>query len=291
MAAVHRVEADFIRAARLQGTVALRSLGVPPASEPAKRSLDQFAHDRLHHALTRARACDRVEEELPTLIALAELHGTLALAIFAAPGLAPGVQRPLRYSDQRDSDQMEFVSDVMPVAQKPLNPRGKPGGGVDALDEPTPANVIGSPLGQRDTDVTHTSLHLTPEEHLEQARRLLDDVWDRAERGPYPLFQADAFNILAHIERTAAQLAAPGSAEAQATLDKAQQAARTAYEKAWLQGPPFAYAFGLYNAEQHLTALGVAFPDPPPYDESKYEPMLDVEIDPPETATKSMSDS
>ena len=77
-----------------------------------------------------------------------------------------------------------------------------------------------------------------------------------------------------------------GSTEAQAALDKARQAARTAYEKAWLQGPPFAYAFGLYHAEQHLIALGVTFPDLPPYDESKYEPMPDVEIDPPESDAK-----
>jgi tetratricopeptide (TPR) repeat protein len=33
------------------------------------------------------------------------------------------------------------------------------------------------------------------------ARELLDDVWEPAERGPYPLFHADALNVLAQIER------------------------------------------------------------------------------------------
>jgi ATP/maltotriose-dependent transcriptional regulator MalT len=38
---------------------------------------------------------------------------------------------------------------------------------------------------------------------LKSARESLDDVWDAAERGPYPLFHADAFNVLAQIERDA----------------------------------------------------------------------------------------
>jgi hypothetical protein len=109
-------------------------------------------------------------------------------------------------------------------------------------------------------------------EHLQEARRFLDDVWGRAERGPYPLFHADALNILAAIERTA------GNVEA------AKKAALGAYEKAWCQGPPYAYAFGLYNAKAHLEALGVPLPELPPYDESLYEPMPEVEIDPPEAA-------
>ncbi|MCP5030334.1 MAG: hypothetical protein GY939_00935 [Actinomycetia bacterium] len=57
-----RHERDFIRAARIQGTAAL-----------ALDDLDT-ANERLHHALNRARATNNVEEELPTLIALAELH-------------------------------------------------------------------------------------------------------------------------------------------------------------------------------------------------------------------------
>jgi hypothetical protein len=107
-------------------------------------------------------------------------------------------------------------------------------------------------------------------EHLQEARRFLDDVWDRAERGPYPLIHANALNVLAAIERTA------GNVEA------AKKAALGAYEKSWCQGPPYAYAFGLYHAKAHLDALAVPLPDLPPYDESLYEPMPEVEIDPPE---------
>ena len=55
-------------------------------------------------------------------------------------------------------------------------------------------------------------------------------------------------------------------------------AVQQAYEKAWLQGPPFAYAYGLANATAHLDALGVDYPDMPPYDDSLYEPMPEVDI-------------
>jgi tetratricopeptide (TPR) repeat protein len=61
-AGVHRLERDFIHAARLQGEAAL-ALG----------DLDR-ADERLHHALTRARAVYYVEEELAALTAVAALH-------------------------------------------------------------------------------------------------------------------------------------------------------------------------------------------------------------------------
>jgi ATP/maltotriose-dependent transcriptional regulator MalT len=62
LAHVHRNETDFILAARLQGAAAL---GLGDLAT---------AHERLHHALTRARAVSHAEEELPALIALAELR-------------------------------------------------------------------------------------------------------------------------------------------------------------------------------------------------------------------------
>ncbi|HEY3139078.1 MAG TPA: DUF4062 domain-containing protein, partial [Blastocatellia bacterium] len=73
-----------------------------------------LADERLHHALTRSRQVNLLEEKLPALIALAELRCQ----------------------------------------------QGKP----------------------------------------DEAREYLNDVWDSAERGPYPLFHADAFNVLAQIE-------------------------------------------------------------------------------------------
>jgi tetratricopeptide (TPR) repeat protein len=102
------------------------------------------------------------------------------------------------------------------------------------------------------------------------ARELLEQVWEPAERGPYPLFHADALNVLAQIERDAGNTTA------------AIQAATEAYTKAWCDGPPFAYHWGLEKAKAHLAALGAPEPALPPFDESKYEPMPEVEIDPPE---------
>ena len=173
LANVLRNEKDFIRGARLQGAA---SLGLNDLAR---------AEDRLHHALTRARAVNHVEEELPALIALAELR-------------------------RRQGD-------------------------------------------------------------LEAARELLDDAWEPAERGPYPLLHADALNVLAQIERDAGNTVA------------AIQAATNAYRKAWCDGPPFAYHWGLEAARAHLKALSAPEPsDLPPYDETKHEPMPDVEIDPPD---------
>ena len=173
LANVYRVERDFIRAARLQGAA---SLGLNDLAR---------ADERLHHALTRARAVNHLEEEIQALIALAELRRR-----------------------------------------------------------------------QGDPDA---------------AREYLNAVWDAAERGPYPLYHADALNVLAQIERDA------GNTKA------AIEAATEAYRKAWCDGPPFAYHWGLEAARAHLKALGAPEPsDLSPYDESKYEPMPDVEIDPPD---------
>ena len=63
---------------------------------------------------------------------------------------------------------------------------------------------------------------------LKAARELLDDVWEPAERGPYPLIHADACNVLAQIERDAGDRAA------------AVEAATKAYRLAWCDGEPFA---------------------------------------------------
>jgi hypothetical protein len=100
------------------------------------------------------------------------------------------------------------------------------------------------------------------------AREFLGDAWEPAGRGPYPLFHADAFNVLAQIERDEGNTAA------------AAEAATKAYRLAWCDGPPFAYHWGLEKAKQHLKELGAPEPEMPPFDESKFEPMPEVEIDP-----------
>jgi len=170
IAASRKNERDFIHAASLHGCAALARGDLPRADE------------RLHHALTRARAVNLVEAELPALIALAQL------------------------------------------ALK----RG----------------------------------------HPTEARTRLADVWEAAERGPYPLHQADACNVLADI--------------ALAEDDKAAaiDAATKAYKAAWCDGPPYAYHWGLVKAKAHLKALGVPEPKSPPFDESKFPPLPEVEINP-----------
>ena len=75
------------------------------------------------------------------------------------------------------------------------------------------------------------------------ARELLDAVWEAAERGPYPLIHADAFNVLGQIELD------------EGKKDAAIEAAKKAYRLAWCDGPPFAYHWGLEKAKQHLKEL------------------------------------
>jgi len=165
-----KFEQDFIRAALMQGRVAVGLCDLARADE------------RLHHALTRARAVNAVEFELPALIAIAELE-----------------------------------------------------------------LLRGSPA---------------------EARALLDDVWEVAERGPYPLRQADAYNVLAAISL------------AESDKPAALIAAAKAYKVAWCDGPPYTYHWGLQKAKVHLATLGAGEPDMTSFDESKFAPLPQVEINP-----------
>ena len=104
----------------------------------------------------------------------------------------------------------------------------------------------------------------------QEAREYLNDVWESAERGPYPLLHADALNVLAQIEGD------------QGNTGAAIAAATEAYRKAWCNGPPFAYHWGLKRAREHLAALGAPEPDLEPFDASKHDPMPEVELNPPD---------
>jgi ATP/maltotriose-dependent transcriptional regulator MalT len=103
---------------------------------------------------------------------------------------------------------------------------------------------------------------------LKAAREMLDDVWEAAERGPYPLFHADACCVLAEVERD------------EGNVEKAVEAAVRAYRLAWCDGPPFAYHWGLESARALLKELGAGEPSMPAFDASRFEPMPEVEIDP-----------
>lgn len=101
-----------------------------------------------------------------------------------------------------------------------------------------------------------------------KAKEYLDEVWDYAEQGPYPLLHADALNILAQLEIL------------ESNKPAAIEAATLAYKKAWCDGPPYAYNYGLENAKRLLKQLGAAEPPMPEFDASKFEPMPEVKIDP-----------
>ena len=81
-------------------------------------------------------------------------------------------------------------------------------------------------------------------------------------------------NVLAQIERD------EGNREA------AIAAATKAYGLAWCDGISadgkvcYAYHYGLTNARKHLRELGAPEPELPPFDESKFEPLPDVELNP-----------
>lgn len=116
-------------------------------------------------------------------------------------------------------------------------------------------------------------LHRQRQEY-EPARELVEQVWSPGERGPYPLWHSDARNVLAKIERD--------EGHGGAAID----AATRAFELAWCDGPPYAYHYGLTNAKQLLTELGAQDviakleAELPAFDESKFEPMPDVELNP-----------
>ena len=173
----------------------------------------EFAHERLLYALTRARACQLVEEELPALIALAELHEAWARrTLHLSWSTIPSCSNSAAAAATSKTSVAEHVGNVLHVAQP----------------DASAFRLMG----------------LTATEHLTEAQRYLDDVWDRAQRGPYPTFHADAFNQLANAQHAAVK------------------------------------AYGLAQATEHLQTLGVPLPSLKPFHESQYEPLPDVPIIP-----------
>jgi hypothetical protein len=67
---------------------------------------------------------------------------------------------------------------------------------------------------------------------------------------------------------------------AEGDVPAAIDAATNAYKTAWRDGPPYAYHWGLGRAKALLVALGAPEPVLPPFDEGKFEPMPEVEINP-----------
>ncbi|MCP4663696.1 MAG: CHAT domain-containing protein [bacterium] len=101
------------------------------------------------------------------------------------------------------------------------------------------------------------------QDEIDTARELLECVWEPVERGPFTLFHADACNVLAQLE-------------SEADHSAAIEAATAAFRLAWCDGPPFAYHWGLMEAQARLRSLGVPNSEMPPFDDKEYRPMEEV---------------
>ena len=108
---------------------------------------------------------------------------------------------------------------------------------VDFIEEEIPALTLLGDLQRR-------------KGNYHAARDLLNQVWEPAEQGPYPLLHTDALNTLAQIERD------------ENNREEAVMAATKAYQYAWCDSPPYAYHQGLQIALGHLEALNEAIPVP-----------------------------
>lgn len=110
----------------------------------------------------------------------------------------------------------------------------------------TLACSLGSDL---ETGVTVSLAELNARRGLpDEARKLLENVWEPLERGPLRIWHADARNTLAEIELTAGR------------TTEAVEAAREAYRLAWCDAPPYAYAKGLERARAVLAACSAPEP-------------------------------
>lgn len=100
----------------------------------------------------------------------------------------------------------------------------------------------------------------------ENARLFLDDVWELAERGPYPLIHADALNVLTKLELSLAN------------IPNALSSAKLAYILAWCDGPPYWYHWGIQEARRHLTVLNEPEPDLLLFRSIHYQEIPDINI-------------
>jgi tetratricopeptide (TPR) repeat protein len=115
LAGYEKVERDFIRAALLQGQVALRQQKCANAEE------------RLHHALVRARAVHLIELEVPSLIAIAELQFGLGKLADAKARIADA------WEAAESGPYPLFQSDAQYVLAQIARKAGDSSGAVDAV--------------------------------------------------------------------------------------------------------------------------------------------------------------
>lgn len=103
---------------------------------------------------------------------------------------------------------------------------------------------------------------------LQTARDYLKQSWHLAERGEFLLYNADSYNIQARVE-----MADDNKAQAIA-------AAQKAFKLSICDGSPFGYQRGLEDAIEILKKLNANVDKIPECDETKFPPMIEIEIDP-----------
>ena len=94
-----------------------------------------------------------------------------------------------------------------------------------------------------------------------EAREVLARMFQLGRQESYPLFYANAYNVLTSIERL------------EHRTREAIVAASEAYRLAWCDGPPYAYHWGIETAKQNLLEMGAPIPILPPFDASKFPSM------------------
>lgn len=112
------------------------------------------------------------------------------------------------------------------------------------------------------------ALKALKENELDVARDYLRQTWHLAERGQFLLYNADSYNILARVEM------------ANGNREKAIEAATKAFELSICDGVPFAYQRGLEDALVLLNQLNADVLEFPQCDETKFAPMIEIEINP-----------
>jgi tetratricopeptide (TPR) repeat protein len=112
------------------------------------------------------------------------------------------------------------------------------------------------------------ALKALKEKDLDAARDYLKQTWPLAERGRFVLYNADSYNILAQVEMAAGN------------YHQAVKAAQTAFNLSICDGFPFAYQRGLEDAQTLLIELDAEVIKIPECDETKFSPMIEIEINP-----------
>ena len=101
---------------------------------------------------------------------------------------------------------------------------------------------------------------------FEKAYEILNDIWEMVRRGPYHLYFVDTLLVASKL------------ALSEDDLQRATDYAHQAYQRAWADGEPYTYAWGLAQAESLLQILGSYPPDLPVFNSAGLPPLPVIEL-------------